>query len=157
VLTMQSMIASRSWSIASPDTPLHTEEAEICARRTLNRLWKRARKRGKRFSNLGDEDRHRLRIAMKALRYGADFFSAIFQRPRRFQAFVDKVSALQDLLGTYNDNIATRKFLDTLGPMPVPGAAKHFVLGWYARDEKLAANQLPEAWKRFRKARPYWR
>ena len=76
-------------------------------RAELNKLRARVLKRGKAASD-SDQARHKLRIALKNLRYGVDFFSDLFGSGKRRQAYKKQMSALQDLLGIRND-IVVRK------------------------------------------------
>lgn len=78
----------------------------------LDRAWKRVRKPGKELRSLAAEDRHRLRIEIKKLRYAAEFFASLAPRNRRRQqkAFAGRLRDLQELLGDLND-IETRRLL----------------------------------------------
>jgi CHAD domain-containing protein len=55
-----------------------TEPARLFARETLERLHKRALKRGRQLSQKAPEERHKVRIALKHIRYAAEFFSFFF-------------------------------------------------------------------------------
>src|SRR5262249_53666616 len=60
---------------------------------------------------LNAERRHKLRIAIKKLRYASEFFSSLFagrKRDARLKRFSKMLEDLQDALGTLND-IASHK------------------------------------------------
>jgi len=61
---------------------------------------------GQDIANLDEEDRHEVRKAAKKLRYGAEFFAALFdqdkQRKQRIR-FLAALEELQDNLGALND------------------------------------------------------
>jgi CHAD domain-containing protein len=76
------------------------------ARTRLARRRRRIVKRGRRFSELPPRDRHGLRISIKTLRYGAEFFGSLFRskgRTERRQAMLGVLESLQDSLGELND------------------------------------------------------
>ncbi len=105
----------------------------------LGRAWRRARRAGKSLTALSEEERHDLRKSLKILRYGMEFFAALFPDAPRQAAMA---RALQDLLGAANDHAVAKVLLARLGAsgaLPEPGIA--------------TADQL---WRTFRKATPFW-
>jgi len=89
VLRVQSFLARRAWLSAPPSTNLRVK-AKVFARDALDKLTARVRKRGKGLAGDSDEARHKLRIALKNLRYGAEFFGGLFNRRRRIRSYVKK-------------------------------------------------------------------
>lgn len=77
------------------------------AAKTLARRSDAIRKRARRLSSLSVEERHALRIAVKKLRYAAEFFAPLFSADerggKRAARFVKALAALQDRLGELND------------------------------------------------------
>lgn len=49
-------------------------------------------------------ERHRVRIAAKRLRYATEFFQSLY-RPVRFKRYVQRLAALQEVLGRINDMV----------------------------------------------------
>jgi CHAD domain-containing protein len=81
----------------------------------LDRLWRKVRKRGKHLNRLEDEERHRLRIAAKKLRYASEFFAALFdgkKRRARRAEFGHAMEDMQEQLGALND-LATALSIST--------------------------------------------
>jgi triphosphatase len=79
----------------------------------MNRRWKKLVKRGKHIDALDPQQRHRLRIAAKKLRYASQFFADVFpgkRAARRRKQFLAGLKALQTYLGDLND-IAVNKRL----------------------------------------------
>jgi inorganic triphosphatase YgiF len=78
----------------------------------LDRAWKRVRRKGRGLESLAAEDRHRLRIEIKKLRYAAEYFASLSPRKsrRRQKLFNGHLRGLQELLGALND-IETRRQL----------------------------------------------
>ena len=67
------------------------------------------------MGELDARDRHKLRIAIKKLRYASEFFENLFpgrKRKKRLSVFKDRLKALQDRLGALND-IAVQQKLAT--------------------------------------------
>ena len=160
VLKVQSFLARHSWS----DVPAGTESSrqqmplKEFSRAVLDRQRARAVKRGKKVILLPDAARHKLRIAIKNLRYSVDFFGALFGRPRRRQAYIKKLSALQDLLGNRNDIVVARAYVEQL--RSETGAEMErvlgFVLGWYAREAAVADEAIGKSRKKFKRADIFW-
>jgi triphosphatase len=160
VLKVQSLLARRAWrnTLSGPELAQLTAPAAAFAQQTLDRLRNRALKRGKKLVELSDEARHDLRIVLKNLRYGAEFYRGLFGRRRDVQAYLRTVSALQDLLGAHNDAVTARQFLSGLATLHDADAerASGFILGWQARGISLADAELGSAWKTFKQAKPFW-
>lgn len=132
--------------------------ARAFAAKALARLDRRAEKRGADMPNLDDDARHDLRIALKNLRYGAEFFEGLFGRHKKARAFGKAVASLQDLLGAHNDVITARRVVDEIASSPdrQAAAAAAYVLGWFARGVPMADEVLKDAWRDFRHAPRYW-
>jgi CHAD domain-containing protein len=73
------------------------------ATRILDRRTKKVVKRADRFSELDAAGRHRLRIAIKKLRYANEFFESLFDHPVRKKRFTKILNDLQNSLGKLND------------------------------------------------------
>ena len=123
----------------------------------MARQHSRVVKRGRGIEKLAFGDLHRLRIAVKRLRYSAEFFLPL--APKKARNYVRALSELQDLLGRFNDNALTWRLLDTLGAedsSPAYQQAIGYVRGWSAAEAERCCNQLPDAWKKFMKTQPWW-
>jgi len=124
---------------------------------TMAHQHSRVAKRGRRIGKLAFRDLHRLRIAVKRLRYIAEFFLPL--TPKKARNYVRALSELQDLLGRLNDNAVAWRLLDTLGAedsSPAYQQAVGYVRGWSAAEAERCRNQLPEAWRQFVKMQPWW-
>lgn len=76
------------------------------ALRQLDRQWRRVKRHGTRIGKAGADDRHRLRLDVKKLRYSAEFLAGLSaKRPKlaRRERFVLALKALQESLGDLND------------------------------------------------------
>jgi inorganic triphosphatase YgiF len=86
-------------------SPAAAAAIEPFAVERLDRAWKRVRRGRKTIAGDDPEERHRLRIEVKKLRYAAEFFSGLGPKRRRRARteFLSKLSDLQDTLGRLND------------------------------------------------------
>jgi len=77
----------------------------------LRKLRKGIATGGRHMKRLSDEARHSVRKDAKRLRYGAEFFSGLYdgkkKRRRRHKAFLGKLESMQDALGALNDLVTT--------------------------------------------------
>jgi inorganic triphosphatase YgiF len=72
----------------------------------FSRRFKRIRKLAKHLRDVGDEERHELRIRIKKLRYGTEFFGSLFtsgKAKKRRKTFSSLLEELQENLGDLND------------------------------------------------------
>lgn len=161
VLRVQSFLARRAWRNGLADAERHhlNMSAKKFARHALAKLNARVLKRGKGLPELSNEARHKLRIALKNLRYGTEFFGSLFGHNRRKRSCINRVSGLQDLLGTQSDSISARKLLGQLSAKSGPAAdrAAGFMTGWHSRGTAVADEETRKAWKKFKRASPRWR
>ena len=125
----------------------------------LERCQRRVRKRGRNLAGLTAEERHRLRIAVKKLRYAADFMAPLYP-PRQVAAYLRSLSRLQDVFGALNDHATAMRLLENVA-LELPGAEQQqalgLVWGWIARAAQQELERLPKAWNEFAGIRPFWR
>ena len=122
----------------------------------------RAVKRGRKAKSGEEGDLHRLRIALKKLRYTAEFLAPLYPK-KKVRRYVKKLRGLQEHLGAINDIAHVRATMATLlretdGKRSAPGEryAAGVVTGWYrARRPRIAAQALGR-WKKFRTVKPFW-
>lgn len=161
VLELQAYCARRGWrnNLAGDDLVALSQPLRIFAAHALSDLDKRVQKRGKRLRKLKPDDRHELRIALKNMRYGADFLSLAFDDNRAIKAFLKRAAALQNDLGVYNDSIAACEAAATMereaGPAAAYAAGR--IEGWCARGAHASDDHLRKAFKAFRDAPRFWR
>lgn len=135
------------------------------AAKVLDRRARKVQKAGRGFKSLTAEQRHRVRIEIKKLRYALDFFGGLFKK-RRVKAYRAPLAALQDSLGGLNDLAVAHTLLHdlTVGPSVPrgPGSrdmafAAGLISGWHEAAGQPLNHQAVVAWKDFRKAPPFWR
>ncbi|MDW8341189.1 MAG: CHAD domain-containing protein [Geminicoccaceae bacterium] len=132
------------------------------ARSVLERQWRKVRKRGRDFDRLDAEGRHALRIAIKKLRYGVEFFGSLWpgSGPRKYARLL---AELQDHLGGLNDvAVAARQvraLVAELEPdLPVRSVVlgAGAVLGWHARAARKALARARDGWDALAASAPFW-
>ena len=108
-------------------------------------------------------DRHRLRIALKKLRYSAEFFAALYPKAA-VRAWLEPLKDLQDMLGHLNDvaqvrGTVGRLMLEEAQSASVQADLSHaagLLQGFHhARSERFLG-KTHKRWKSFRDAEPFW-
>lgn len=114
-----------NWAAAAnaAQAALRVSPAPVFAQAALERRTKRIRKRVRRLASLPSTERHRLRVAVKKLRYGTEFFETLVPgSERRRKRFTRRLEALQDLLGKLNDLTVQRRLAAELAASDQPRA-----------------------------------
>jgi CHAD domain-containing protein len=107
----------------------------------LDRCRKKVEKRSKGFAGQSARKRHRLRIALKKLRYATELFGSLYD-PGEIRHFVQRLKRLQDDLGDVNDVRAGRAIVASLvrpGSRSGVAQAGRRVLAWH--KQRLARNE----------------
>jgi triphosphatase len=154
------------WRILAPPEmrELQRRPVEELAAVDLERGLDRVLKRGRGFRHLDANGRHALRIALKKLRYGIEFFADLFEaKPvRRWQRATRK---LQDRLGQMNDIVIAGHHVDSIlaamaadDPRRIEAARGGGALvGWHAHLGAALEEGAHELWQRLRDLEPFWR
>lgn len=80
--------------------------------RRLDRLWGSIERRSEHLGRLSDEERHKLRIDTKKMRYAVEFLAEPFRDLAGDQSkFVRAAEAIQDRLGELNDLVTRQELL----------------------------------------------
>jgi len=135
--------------------PVDTLAGDLLAKR-----HRKARKAGKGFAALSVDDRHQLRIALKKLRYAAEFFRPLYA-DKAARRYIQQLAGFQDALGHLNDVATATRLLRDLhddGSPAAPGErrAAGIVIGWLARGMVDAEPSLVAQWESFEDAKPFW-
>ena len=99
------------------------------------------------------EQRHRVRIRAKRLRYAAEFFASLFQR-KAANRYRRGLAALQDALGALNDTATAKRLLEGLPGAVVP---MPFIRGWLAAREFDGLAAAEGALTRLAKCPRFWK
>jgi triphosphatase len=159
VIGLGGLIEERSWrsDIASESLGQLSEPAINFADRIFSEQHAKVLKRGRHFKSLSAEKRHRLRLALKKLRYVADFLLPLYEDRKSAKRFSGKLADLQEELGASNDMATTTSLLAGLGAESTESAtAAAAIVGWQAHAMASAEAPLRRAWCDFAKTRPPW-
>jgi CHAD domain-containing protein len=133
------------------------------AERIMDEQLMRARKRGRHLKSLEEREFHRLRLALKRLRYAAEFYAPLYKK-KAVKRYLNRLKKLQDLLGLVNDVAQVRVVLACLiadEPVTVHLQADlcfaaGLINGWHrARAERLGKKTL-RRWDKFKRMEPFW-
>ena len=129
------------------------------AAQVLDRRQRKVRRRSKQFANRTPPERHKLRIAVKKLRYTTELFGSLFDK-NELHSFLSRLRKLQNDLGYSNDVKVAHEFLIDLfaATEPRSPAAHTWVatLGWHDHALLRAERQLCKHVRRLRDATPFW-
>ncbi len=108
VLQTAAWIEAGAWTTSDDEGHRSARQrlARDFASAELSRRFKRIRRLGKHLRELNDEERHELRIRIKKLRYGTEFFASLFpsdKARKRRKKLSGILEDLQERLGTLND------------------------------------------------------
>ena len=150
-------------ALASSQLPLTRDQRlPRIAGRMLDRQAKRVKKRGKVAASRKEGDLHRLRIALKKLRYTCEFFAPLYPK-RDVAKYLRTLRGLQNHLGDLNDVANVRRVVGELmrekskkdedvNTRYAAGA----MVGWYGAQVPGAAKQALKRYRKFKRITPFW-
>ncbi|MEQ8287323.1 CYTH and CHAD domain-containing protein [Thalassospira sp.] len=124
----------------------------------LDRSYKRVTKRSGEIASLSIPQLHALRLDVKQMRYGTDFFGAVYGS-KKVKKFRSKLTDMQEILGQLQDAAVAEARLMALSPQLSKDGmiAVGLVSGWFGAraDHKLLG--LEEAAKLFGDQKIFWK
>ncbi len=134
----------------------------------LDRRFRAVKKRGRRFRRQTPAERHRLRIAVKKLRYTIEWFGEWFGEwyggaaaREDAGAFVKELRRLQDGLGYANDVHTARDLLRRIAAGVEPGSrlagAGALLLDWHEQALARRERKVRRALRRLKRSPRFWR
>lgn len=146
-------------TFATHHAPAATGHLDEFGRRVLDSRHHKVVRRGRGLDRLGEEQLHRLRIAIKKLRYAAAYLQPAFASGDA-KPYIEATVRLQGALGALNDRAAAARMLADLATAARPTEDVARPLKVLARQaasgEKRRRRKLERAWKEFRKAGRFW-
>jgi triphosphatase len=162
MLRLLRWFAARAWrdQPISENTALLLAPIADVAPDLIERCHRKARRRCKRFDELTPAERHKLRIALKKMRYTVEFLGSLFDKDE-VRAFVKRLKSLQDYLGHANDVRVAYDLMDQIRETKNHNAgaidrAGGIVLGWHERDLVDREPKLRKHVRRFKQLDPFW-
>ncbi len=161
---LEAWAAKRAWRQAgdgvAPDSRLDAPIREFAAR-VLEARHRKVIRRGARLRQMDAEERHRLRIQIKKLRYAVEFLESLYS-DNAVQPYLAALKLLQDSLGAMNDlSVARTLTADLIGG--TRGADKRLRLAYAAglvagcaAHGQEQVTQLPAAWTQFASRETFW-
>lgn len=147
-------------AFAAHHVPAPAGRLDTFGRRVLDARHRKVVRRGRALHGLDEERLHRLRIAIKKLRYAAVYLQPAFA-PADARPYIEATVRLQGALGALNDHAAAARMLADLATAarPTEDAARPLkaLARQAASGEKRRRRKLERAWKEFRKAGRFWR
>ena len=159
VIGLGGWIEERGWrsDVAPEDLGQLAEPTINFARRMLTAQHARVLKRGKHFKSQDTEARHRLRLAVKRLRYVVEFLLPLYDLGKPAKRYAQKLAELQEELGSFNDIATTATLLSGPGGECLEGVtARAAIAGWQAHAMVGSETRLRHAWSDFAKTKTPW-
>ena len=124
------------------------------ARAALKRHRKQLIRRAEHLMELSADERHRVRISGKRLRYAAEFFSPLFAT-KRCKPYIQELANLQNILGVLNDAATTKTVLSQAAD-ETNGEALAIMQAWVLGVAQGHLAHLPQAHNRFLRQQTFW-
>ena len=108
------------------------------------------------FDHLTPTERHRVRLALKKLRYACDYSRGLFPGSAT-QAYLKRLSGLQDDLGQLNDAAVAQRISSRIAAEdPDAAAGASLVSAWCVEQLRAAEPGLRNTWRQFADTSPFW-
>ncbi|HEY2558660.1 MAG TPA: CHAD domain-containing protein [Caldimonas sp.] len=127
--------------------------ATLIAQR-LDRLHGQLRRDAKRFEDLPQADRHRVRKRLKRLRYLGEMVAPLYKRGR-VERFARALGPAQDALGSYIDLLVSTRLAHETIDAGDPRA--WFNVGWLRAQQPRAIERCAKCLREVAAADPFWR
>lgn len=136
--------------------PVHRFAREVLARRD-RQVRRRVAAAPGGFDAMSAEERHALRIAVKKLRYAAEFFACLYPGTRAAR-YAQALAGIQDVLGTLNDMaVAPRLLAAAVADRdPLLAGEARYGLGYCAGVAAQSAARFEPAWAAFQRVQRFW-
>jgi CHAD domain-containing protein len=160
---MRQWLSDKSWRQRGNGTRKSLDEpAAKLAGRLLTKRHKAVLKLGRDFKKLSPPERHELRIALKKLRYTAEFFRSLYQKKRE-KAYFHVLAQLQNSLGHMNDIVVADHLVERLSAARNDQGTSHhlstgagIVAGWYTNGATSSEHQAEVKWREFCHCNSFW-
>ena len=144
--------------------PTGTGRLDEFGRERLEARHAKVERLGRKLASHDEERLHRLRIAVKKLRYAASFLQPAFSGPGfdsgRAKAYIEATVRLQGALGALNDRAMAARMLADIAAAARPTEQVERALRKLGKQaasgNKRRQRKLDRAWKIFRKAERFW-
>lgn len=143
---------------ALPGYRLQQAPVRPFAQKTLHRLARKLRHSAdKKLIDMAPPALHRVRIRGKQLRYGSEFFTPLFTKPKgTARSYLAMLGDLQKLLGELNDIAVAGPRLAACHHLAGSAWAAGLVTGWHEARRPALLAEVDALWREFRKQEAFW-
>ena len=134
------------------DSHLWNERLDAYATELLDRQWRKLRKESRTLDLADSPSFHKFRIAAKKHRYTIEVLGSLY-RKREVKPYLQRVVALQDVLGDMRDAMAAGELI---GELDLPPAVRASARKWLERRAAECRKRFPTYSKAFRRETPFW-
>src|SRR5262249_23278682 len=106
------------------------------------------------LGGMSPEERHRVRIRAKRLRYVVEGLASALPDEHSARAYAKRLSKLQDMLGRANDAVTGARLLDAIGP---PESVAPRAREWLLARVNAEAGKLDSLAREIADTRRFWR
>ncbi|WP_033068460.1 CYTH and CHAD domain-containing protein [Thalassospira australica] len=124
----------------------------------LDQAYNRVTKRRAQIADLTIPQLHALRLDVKQMRYGTEFFGAIYGA-KKVKKFRTKLVGMQEILGQLQDAAVAEKRLIALAPQLSKDGmiAVGLISGWFGARADHKLEGLQQAMQGFTDQKPFWK
>jgi triphosphatase len=169
VLDTAEWIEVGPWSTLPLSRTRRETPIEMYAEERISRHYKKVRRGGAKMADLNSEQLHRLRIQVKKLRYGIEFFSKLYNEQKsikRQKKVLSSLAQLQTALGRINDVVTHKALFANVIANPrrgLTGLQNHhraYAVGLIIGDQQAQIRGLLDrarkAYSRFDEGKQFW-
>ena len=163
ILGLSTWLYSDNWrdnAASSNVMDLSEPASKFCAKQ-LKKQNKIVREKCQKLGQMSEEERHKLRLAVKKLRYTIDFCANIYPE-KQISIFQKKLNPVQAALGYLNDVLAAKLLVEKLMSVKSDHATPAWlytagiVIGWHRHEATLTEKKLFKDVNRFLGTKVFW-
>jgi triphosphatase len=154
IATVDRAIGSANWlrAPAGGDAELWNERIDEYATELLDKQWRKLRRDSRTLDLLDSPSFHKFRIAAKKHRYTIEFLASLY-RKKDVRPYLQRIVALQDVLGDMRDAMVAKELIGQLDLAPAVRASAR---KWLERRGAECRKRFPAQGKAFRRETPFW-
>ncbi|MGH6979955.1 MAG: CHAD domain-containing protein [Stellaceae bacterium] len=154
IATVDRAIGDADWLQvpASGDAAAWNERIDRYAADLLDKQWRKLRKESRKLDLSDSPAFHKFRIDAKKHRYTIEVLAPLY-RKKDVKPYLQRIVALQDLLGDMRDAMAAEEMI---GQLDLPSAVRDAARKWLGRRAAECRKRFPAQGKAFRRETPFW-
>ena len=154
IATVDRVVGGANWLQvpASGDAAVWNERIDRYAADLLDKQWRKLRKDSRKLDLSDSPAFHKFRIDAKKHRYTIEVLASLY-RKKDVKPYLQRVVALQDLLGDMRDAMAAEELI---GQLDLPPSVENSARKWLDRRAAECRKRFPMQGKAFRREMPFW-